>query len=95
MSQSPPGLMKMSELRRLSGLSRQTLQHYLLLGLITEEGRTPSGRCLFGPAVMDRLALIERLKRERTLGEIREDLGGTARAGGAAHGRAGRRGAGR
>ncbi len=78
---SPPelvngaGLMKIGELSGRTGLSRQTLNHYLLLGLLQEEARTPSGRCLFARSALDRLARIEALKRQdRTLKEIRECL---------------------
>ncbi len=71
---SGTGLMKIGELSERAGLSRQTLNHYLLLGLIHEEAQTPSGRCLFSAAVLDRLAVIESMKPERTLKEIRESL---------------------
>lgn len=67
-------LLRMRELSERSGLSRQTLSHYLLLGLITEEARTPTGRCLFGPEVLERLSEIETMKLCRTLRQIRETL---------------------
>ena len=67
-------LLRMRELSERSGLSRQTLNHYLLLGLITEEARTPTGRCLFGPEVLERLAEIGTMKPRRTLRQIRETL---------------------
>ena len=75
------GLMKIGELASASGLSRQTLNLYILLGLITEEERTPTGRCLFGRAVLERLSTIGTLKRGRTLREIREWLDGDGGAG--------------
>lgn len=64
----------MRDLSERSGLSRETLSHYLLLGLIAEEARTPSGRCLFAPDVLEDLADIEAMKADRTLKEIRETL---------------------
>ena len=66
--------MRMGELVARSGLSRQTLNHYVLLGLIVEEARTASDRYLFGQTVLDRLARIEDLKRSRTLKQVRECL---------------------
>ena len=71
---APARLMKMGELSARTGVSRETLNHYLLLGLITEEAQTPTGRRLFGPEVLERLAAIEAMKRDRTLKEIREWL---------------------
>ncbi len=69
------GWMRMGDLSKRAGLSRQTLSHYLLLGLIQEDRRTPSERCLFGPSVLDRLEAIATMKREGcTLREIRERL---------------------
>ena len=69
------GLIRMGDLSRRAGISRQTLSHYLLLGLIQEQERTPSERCLFSLSMLDRLAAIAELKRQgRTLREIREDL---------------------
>ena len=72
---SPKRLLKIGDLAARSGLSRPTLNHYILLGLITEEARTPTGRCLFNPRVLERLADIALMKPERTLKEIRESLG--------------------
>ncbi len=72
---SVTGLMRMGDLSRQAGISRQTLSHYLLLGLIQETERTPSERCLFSPSVLARLEDIAVMKRQgRTLREIRENL---------------------
>ena len=73
-AKSGSGLMRMGELVERSGLSRQTLNHYVLLGLITEEARTASDRYLFGESVLERLERIEGLKRSRTLKQVRECL---------------------
>ena len=67
-------LLRIGDLAARSGLSRHTLNHYLLLGLITEEARTPTGRCLFNPRVLARLTDIASMKPERTLKQIRESL---------------------
>ncbi len=71
---SPARLLRIGDLAARSGLSRHTLNHYLLLGLITEEARTPTGRCLFNPRVLERLADIASMKPQRTLKQIRENL---------------------
>ena len=74
------GWLRMGDLSRRVWISRQTLSHYLLLGLIQEEHRTPSERCLFGPSVLDRLSAIAEMKRDGlTLREIRERLARPAR----------------
>ena len=57
---------------RYSGLSRQTIHNYTMLGLITEEERTESGHRLYGEEVFERLAEIEKLKSKKTLKEIRQ-----------------------
>ena len=72
--QRPRGLLRMGELVARSGLSRQTLNHYVLIGLITEEARTDSDRYLFDESVLKRLSRIEAMKRSRTLKEVRECL---------------------
>ena len=75
-----PELMRRGELAARAGISRETLNHYLLLGLIQERAQTPSGRCFFGSETLDRLAVIETMKRDRTLKEIREWLSKGRRA---------------
>lgn len=68
------GLMRIGEISVRTGISRETLNHYLLLGLIMEETQTRTGRRLFSPAVLEELAVIESMKPSRTLKEIREWL---------------------
>jgi len=70
----PPKLYKIGEVMRYSGLSRQTLHNYTMLGLISPVERTPAGHRLYGEEVFERLQRIERLKRHRTLTEVREIL---------------------
>ena len=65
----------MGEIAQATGLSRQTLHQYALLGLITAEETTPSGRRRFGVRVVRRLDEIAALKSEHTLAEIRDLLG--------------------
>lgn len=68
----PKKLFKIGEVMRYSGLSRQTIHNYTMLGLITEEERTESGHRLYGEEVFERLAEIEKLKSKKTLKEIRQ-----------------------
>ena len=68
-------LYKIGEVMRYSGLSRQTIHNYTMLGLITEEERTPSGHRLYGESVFYRLERIQRLKQRMSLKEVREALG--------------------
>jgi DNA-binding transcriptional MerR regulator len=57
-----------------TGISRQTLHNYTMLGLITEEERTESGHRLYGEEVFERLARIHELKAENSLKVVREIL---------------------
>ena len=71
----PRKLYKIGEVIQYSGISRQTIHNYTMLGLITEEERTESGHRLYGEEVFERLSQIENLKkRKRTLKEIRRIL---------------------
>lgn len=56
-------------------ISRQTLHNYTLMGLISENRRTPAGHRLYDNKVFKRLLKIELLKRHRTLTEIKKLLG--------------------
>src|SRR5688572_8630303 len=55
----PKKLYKIGEVMRHSGLSRQTIHNYTMLGLLTEDERTESGHRLYGEGVFER---IERIK---------------------------------
>ena len=67
----PGGLWKVSDLVRHSGLTRQTIHNYCLMGLIQEADRTPSGHRLYDDEALRRLDRIERLKRQgKRLAEI-------------------------
>ena len=70
----PPKLYKIGEVMKYSGLSRQTLHNYTMLGLISPVTRTDSGHRLYGAPVFARLKRIEMLKRHRTLTEVKELL---------------------
>jgi len=70
----PPKLFKIGEVMRYTGLSRQTLHNYTVLGLISERRRTDSGHRLYGEEVFERLRRITELKGRMTLREIRKLL---------------------
>lgn len=59
---------------KFSGISRQTLHNYTMLGLITEEERTPSGHRLYGEEVFELLRMINDLKQRMSLKEVRRAL---------------------
>ena len=67
----PKKLYKIGEVMKFSGLSRQTIHNYTILGLITPAERTESGHRLYGEEVFDRLTRIERYKRHHTLQEVK------------------------
>lgn len=72
----PVKLFRIGEVMEHSGLSRQTVHNYTLLGLIREVDRTRGGHRLYGEEVFDRIRLIEDLKKSKTLKEIRQILDG-------------------
>jgi len=70
----PKKLYRIGDIMRYTGLSRQTLHNYTVLGLIREEERTAGGHRLYPESVFERLRRIHELRRENTLREIREML---------------------
>ena len=81
---APKKLFKIGEVMKYSGLSRQTLHNYTMMGLIVEEERTDSGHRLYGEGVFERLQKIEMLRRHRSLREVKEILSEESRAAGSA-----------
>lgn len=65
---------KIGEVMKYSGLSRQTIHNYTMMGLIHEEERTLSGHRLYPEGVFERLKKIELLHRHRALREVVEVL---------------------
>jgi len=78
---APRKLYRVSEILSHTGISRQTLHNYTQMGLITEEERTPAGHRLYAQSVFARLVRIEKLKKHKTLKEVRELLEDEARKG--------------
>ncbi|NLK41096.1 MAG: MerR family transcriptional regulator [Planctomycetes bacterium] len=78
-SQKPAGeadekqLLPIGKAAQQAGLSRQSVQYYLMLGLLEPTQTTPTGRRLFGPKAIERLRLIKHLNASGyTLRAIRE-----------------------
>ena len=46
-----------------AGVSRQSLQYYLMVGLLEATEVTPSGRRLFNEKCIDRIKLIKKLNK--------------------------------
>jgi hypothetical protein len=65
---------RIGEVARYSGLSRQTVHNYTIMGLICESEWTPGGHRLYDEMVFEALVHIETLKQTHTLREIREML---------------------
>ena len=62
-------------IRNSSGVSRQQLYFYRVMGLVEPAGQTGGGRWLYGADVFARLARIAELRRQgKTLRQIREQL---------------------
>ncbi len=73
----PPKLYRIGEIVEYTGLSRQTVHNYTIMGLITEARRSAGGHRLYEESVFERLDVIEELKRQRkTMREIRGHFAG-------------------
>jgi DNA-binding transcriptional MerR regulator len=67
----PRKLYKIGEVMRYSGLSRQTVHNYTMMGLIRPTERTESGHRLYPEEVFEDIEAIVRLRRHHTLSEVR------------------------
>jgi len=67
----PRKLYKIGEVMRYSGLSRQTIHNYTILGLIVEAERSEAGHRLYDESVFERIEEIKRLKKDMKLRDIR------------------------
>lgn len=71
----PPKLYRIGEVMRHTGLSRQTIHNYTVMGLISEIERTEGDQRLYPPEVFGRLRRIIAMKQQgMTLAEIRDEL---------------------
>lgn len=72
--QIPAKLYRIGELVNYTPFSRQTIHNYTIMGLIREAKWTQGGHRLYDESVFERLSKILRLKKTKTLMEIREIL---------------------
>jgi hypothetical protein len=70
----PAKLYRIGELVSNTPFSRQTIHNYTIMGLIHEAGWTKGGHRLYDESVFRRLSEILRLRRTKTLSEIRKIL---------------------
>jgi DNA-binding transcriptional MerR regulator len=56
-------LMQIGEAAKEAGISRQSLQYYLMLGLMEATETTPTGRRLFDGKAVERIKLIKKLNK--------------------------------
>lgn len=68
---APPKRYRIGELARHTGLTRQTLHNYTKWGLIAEAEWTPGGHRLYDESVFARLGVILKLRRGRTVEQIK------------------------
>jgi DNA-binding transcriptional MerR regulator len=69
----PKKLYAVGEVVRLSGISRQVLHNYTVLGLLTVAERTPTNRRYYDESVFRRIKLIRKmLESGYTLQSLRE-----------------------
>ncbi len=72
--QIPAKLYRIGELVRYTPFSRQTIHNYTIMGLIREAQWTRGGHRLYDESVFGRLSKIIKLKKTKTLLEIRQIL---------------------
>jgi DNA-binding transcriptional MerR regulator len=70
----PAKLYRIGELIRSTPFSRQTIHNYTIMGLIREAQWTEGGHRLYDESVFERLAKITKLKKTKTLLQIRNIL---------------------
>ena len=70
----PTKLYRIGELVDYTPFSRQTIHNYTIMGLIREVKWTEGGHRLYDESVFERLSEIIRLRKTKTLSQIREAL---------------------
>jgi DNA-binding transcriptional MerR regulator len=56
-------LMQIGQTAQKAGVSKQSLQYYLMVGLLEPTRITPSGRRMFDAAAVERIRLIQKLNK--------------------------------
>jgi len=77
----PVKLYRIGEVVRHTPFTRQTIHNYTTMGLIQESGWTEGGHRLYDESVFEKLATIARLRKTKTLVEIRKILSKDKRKG--------------
>ena len=72
--QIPAKLYRIGEIVDYTPFSRQTIHNYTIMGLIREVKWTEGGHRLYDESVFERLSEIIRLRKTKTLSEIRKTL---------------------
>ncbi len=70
----PAKLYRIGELVDCTPFSRQTIHNYTIMGLIREAKWTEGGHRLYDESVFERLSEIMRLRKTKTLSQIRTIL---------------------
>ncbi|MFC1671768.1 MerR family transcriptional regulator [Planctomycetota bacterium] len=66
-------LLKTGDVLKITGISRQMLQQYIVMGLIREKEKTKGGHRKFGRETIKKIRLIQQLNKSGyTLRDIRE-----------------------
>jgi len=60
---SKEALAPIGKAAKKAGVSRESLQYYLMIGLLEPTELTPSGRRLFNDKAIERIKLIQRLNK--------------------------------
>ncbi len=71
---APAKLYRIGELVQHTPFSRQTIHNYTIMGLIRESAWTQGGHRLYDETVFGRLEMIRRLRKEKTLSQIKRIL---------------------
>ena len=72
--QIPAKLYRIGELVTYTPFSRQTIHNYTIMGLIREVKWTEGGHRLYDESVFETLSQIIKLRKTKTLSEIKEIL---------------------
>jgi DNA-binding transcriptional MerR regulator len=70
----PAKFYRIGELVSYTPFSRQTIHNYTIMGLIREAKWTEGGHRLYDESVFERLSQIIKLRKTKTLSEIKEIL---------------------